>query len=168
MTDCNREPLLFSSLGRQEIVADFNGGRLTSDAGGLLLRKADRRLGLTRKLAACIPDPRHPLLVIHEQETMLAQRVFGIALGYEDRNDHDTLRTDPLFAVLADKKPEADGVEGDRGGSCPRLDHPPEAAEGGRSGGDLRASGGLSLGQQLPIANPLPTNREASRTPMTR
>ncbi len=109
MTDCNREPLLFSSLGRQEIVADFNGGRLTSDAGGLLLREADRRLGLTPKLAACIPDPRDPLLVIHQQETMLAKRVFGIALGYEDLNDHDTLRTDPLFAVLANKKPEVDG-----------------------------------------------------------
>jgi len=108
MTDCNREPLLFSSLDRQEIVADFNGGRLTSDAGGLLLREADRRLGLTRKLAACLPDPRHPLLIVHEQETMLAQRIFGIALGYEDLNDHDTLRTDPLFAVLANKKPEAD------------------------------------------------------------
>ncbi len=90
MTDCNREPLLFSSLGRQEIGADFNGGRLTSDAGGLLLREADRRLGLTPKLAACIPDPRDPLLVIHQQETMLAKRVFGIALGYEDLNDHDT------------------------------------------------------------------------------
>lgn len=84
MTHCNRQPTLFSSLNRQQIVADFDGGRLTSDAGGLLLREADRELGLIRRLAACIPDPRDPLLTIHDQETMLAKRIFGIALGYED------------------------------------------------------------------------------------
>ena len=106
MTDCNRQPLLFSSLGRQQIVADFTGGRLTSDAGGLLLREVDRKLGLTRKLTACIPDPRNPMLIRHDQSTMLAQRIFGIALGYEDLNDHNTLRSDPLFAVMADKKPD--------------------------------------------------------------
>jgi hypothetical protein len=106
MTDCNAQPLLFSSLGSQQIVADFAGGRLTSDAGGLLLREADRKLGLTRRLAACLTDPRDPARVIHEQHSMLAQRVFGIALGYEDLNDHDTLRTDPLFSILADKRPD--------------------------------------------------------------
>jgi hypothetical protein len=108
VTECNREPFLFSSLARQAVVADFAGGRLTSDAGGLLLREVDRRLGLTRKLSACVPDPRNPLLIRHDQNTMLAQRIFGIALGYEDLNDHDTLRTDPLFALLADKKPDPD------------------------------------------------------------
>jgi hypothetical protein len=108
MTDCNRQPVLFSSLNRQQVVADFNGGRLTSDAGGLLLREADRQLGLIRRLAACIPDPRDPLLTVHDQEAMLAQRIFGIALGYEDLNDHDTLRDDPLFSVLADKSPNED------------------------------------------------------------
>lgn len=108
MTDCNRQPLLFSSLIRQQVVADFNGGTLTSDAGGLLLREVDRKLGLTRRLADCIPDPREPLLIQHDQHTMLAQRILGIALGYEDLNDHDTLRNDPLFAVMADKKPEVD------------------------------------------------------------
>ena len=106
MTDCNRQPALFSSLKSQKIVADFDGGRLTSDGGGLLLREADRQLGLTRRLAACIPDPRDPDLTVHDQETMLAQRIFGIALGYEDLNDHDTLRDDPLFSVLADKRPD--------------------------------------------------------------
>lgn len=70
-----------------------------------MLREADRQLGLTRKLAACIPDPRNPLLTVHDQHTMLAQRIFGIALGYEDLNDHDTLRDDPLFALMADKQP---------------------------------------------------------------
>jgi hypothetical protein len=106
MADCTAQPLLFSSLGRQQIVADFKAGRLTSDAGGLLLREVDRQLGLTRKLAACLSDPRDPAKVIHEQHTMLAQRIFGMALGYEDLNDHDTLRTDPLMAVLADKRPD--------------------------------------------------------------
>jgi hypothetical protein len=98
--------LLFSSLKSQKIVVDFEGGRLTSDAGGLLLREADRRLGLTRRLAACLTDPRDPAKVIHEQQTMLAQRIFGMALGYEDLNDHDTLRADPLFSILAERRPD--------------------------------------------------------------
>jgi hypothetical protein len=108
MTDCNRQLALFSSLKSQKVVADFDGGRLTSDVGGLLLREADRQLGLIRRLADCIADPRNPLMTIHEQRTMLAQRIFGIALGYEDLNDHDTLREDPLFSVLADKTPDPD------------------------------------------------------------
>jgi len=106
MTECNAQPLLFSSLKSQKIVVDFEGGRLTSDAGGLLLREADRRLGLTRRLAACLTDPRDPAKVIHEQQTMLAQRIFGMALGYEDLNDHDTLRADPLFSILAERRPD--------------------------------------------------------------
>ena len=105
MTECNREPLLFSSLKSQKIVADFDGGHLTSDGGGLLLREADHALELTRRLSDCLVDPRDPSKVVHEQRTMLAQRIHGIALGYEDLNDHDTLRDDPLMAVLADKKP---------------------------------------------------------------
>ena len=108
MTQCNRQPLLFSSLKSQKIVADFDGGRLTSDAGGLLLREADRKLGLIRRLAECIPDPRDPFMTVHQQQTMLAQRILGIALGYEDLNDHNTLRDDPLFSVLADQKPDPD------------------------------------------------------------
>jgi hypothetical protein len=105
MTECNREPLLFSSLNRQQIVADFDGGRLTSDAGGLLLREADLQLDLTAHLAGCLTDPRDPAKIVHAQQTMLAQRIHGVALGYEDLNDHDTLREDPLMAVLADKQP---------------------------------------------------------------
>jgi hypothetical protein len=105
MTDCNRQGLLFSSLGRRQIRADFAGGTLTSDAGGLLLREAERRLGLIEALAACLSDPRDPARITHEQRTLLAQRIFGIALGYEDLNDHNTLRHDPLFAVLAEPPP---------------------------------------------------------------
>lgn len=106
MTECNGPALLFSSLGRQKIVADFAGGRLTSDGGGLLLREVDRRLGLIDALAACLTDPRDPARVVHDQRTMLAQRILGIALGYEDLNDHATLRSDPLFSVLAEKTPD--------------------------------------------------------------
>jgi hypothetical protein len=108
VTECNRQALLFSSLGRQEVRADFAGGTLTSDGGGLLLREVDRRLGLVDALTNCLSDPRHPAKVIHEQRTMLAQRIFGLALGYEDLNDHNELRRDPLFSVLADKPPKPD------------------------------------------------------------
>ncbi|MCG8430468.1 MAG: IS1380 family transposase, partial [Candidatus Omnitrophica bacterium] len=106
MTECIPTTLSFASLGRQEVVANFDGGRLTSDAGALLLREADIDLGLTAALADCISDPRNPLYVIHEVQTMLAQRITGIALGYEDLNDHQTLREDPLFSVLAEITPD--------------------------------------------------------------
>lgn len=108
MTECTGKRLIFSSLKRQQIVADFDGGRLTSDAGALLLREVDRRIGLTPALADCISDPRDPAKVRHDVRTMLAQRIFGIALGYEDLNDHQTLRDDPLMAVLAQRRPDPD------------------------------------------------------------
>jgi hypothetical protein len=100
---------LFSSLGRQEVRADFAGGTLTSDAGGLLLREVDRRLGLIDALSECLTDPRDPARIQHEQRTMLAQRIFGLALGYEDLNDHNELRRDPLFSVLAEQAPSPQG-----------------------------------------------------------
>ena len=106
MTECNRGTLTFSSLSRRKISADFDGGRLTSDAGGLLLREVDRRIGLTKALAGCIADSRDPDKIIHDVQTMLAQRIGGIALGYEDLNDHETLRTDPVMQVLAERPPD--------------------------------------------------------------
>jgi hypothetical protein len=102
-TDCNTSRLLFSSLQRKKIQADFNGGSLTSDAGALLLRELDRRVGLIDAINSCIPDPRNPFYTIHTQRTMLAQRIFGIALGYEDLNDHQSLRDDPLFQILSER-----------------------------------------------------------------
>jgi hypothetical protein len=108
MTQCTDKRLVFSSLKRQQIIADFNGGRLTSDAGALLLREVDRRIGLTQALADCIADPRDPAKITHELRTMLAQRIFGIAMGYEDLNDQQTLRGDPLMALLADQRPDPD------------------------------------------------------------
>ena len=103
MTDCTTEPLLFSSLKRKNIRADFRGGRLTSDGGALLLREVDRSLGLIDAINACIRDPRNPFCTVHSQRALLAQRIFGIALGYEDLNDHDELRSDPMLAVALGK-----------------------------------------------------------------
>jgi hypothetical protein len=94
MTQCNRSPILFASQGRRSVKAGFDGGSLTSDAGALLLREADRRLGLTAAMNAVTPDPRNQLLIVHQQLTMLRQRIYAIALGNEDLNDHqDTCNT---------------------------------------------------------------------------
>jgi len=85
-------------------VADFSGGHLSTDGGALLLRQLDRSLGVIRGLAQCFQDARHPLFVEHKVEELLAQRVYGLALGYEDLNDHQELRLDPLLAVSAGKE----------------------------------------------------------------
>jgi hypothetical protein len=102
MTQCSTPPLPFTSSRRREIHADFSGGDITSDAGTLVLREADRNLGLIAALDRVIPDPRHPGLIVHPQSTLLAQRIFGIAAGYEDLNDHQRLRDDPLWQILTD------------------------------------------------------------------
>ena len=97
MTECNRGSLDFSSHNRKKIVADFEGGRLTSDGGALLLGEVAEKIGLFDAINAVIPDPRDPRFIIHDQRAMLAQRVIAIALGYEDLNDHQTLRVDPAL-----------------------------------------------------------------------
>src|SRR5262245_45022390 len=106
MTECNPQPLSFSSLGSRKVQADFSAGALTTDAGALLLREADRRLGLLDALDKAIPDPRNPDLITHPQRALLAQRVLGIACGYEDLNDQQTLRSDPLWQTLAEYSPD--------------------------------------------------------------
>jgi hypothetical protein len=103
MTDCNTQSLLFSSLGSKKICADFNGGSLTSDAGALLVREVDKHLGLIDAINRCIPDPRNEFFIVHQQKTMLAQRILGIALGYEDLNDHQSLRDDPLLQIVTER-----------------------------------------------------------------
>ena len=108
MTDCNRRTLHFSTLGPKAVVADFQGGRLTTDAGALLLREVADTIGLFDALNAAIPDPRNPVFIVHDQRTMIAQRVTAIALGYEDLNDHQTLRVDPVLQLAAGKAPEAE------------------------------------------------------------
>lgn len=106
MTQCSTDALDFQRLGSRRVVGHFDGGRLTSDAGALLLREVNRQIGLIDALNACIPDPRDPLLTEHAQATMLAQRIFGIALGYEDLNDHQCLRSDPAMQVAAGVEPQ--------------------------------------------------------------
>jgi hypothetical protein len=103
MTECNESGLGFAGHYSRRVEADFDGGRITSDAGGLLLREADRRMNLLPRLAECFVDQRKPLLVKHTVAEMISQRVYGLALGYEDLNDHEQLRQDPLLRVLAGK-----------------------------------------------------------------
>ena len=102
-TECNAELFEFAPVDRRVVVAGFDGGAITSDAGGLLLGATDRAIGLVDRFAACFIDRRDPRLVEHLVRTLVGQRVFGIALGYEDINDHDELRHDPMMAVLAGK-----------------------------------------------------------------
>jgi hypothetical protein len=106
MTECNDATLDFSRIGPKAVVADFNGGRLTTDAGALLLRELGQRLGLFDALDRVIPDPRWLPIVVHDQKTMLAQRIVAIALGYEDLNDHQALRSDPALQLAAGKDPD--------------------------------------------------------------
>jgi hypothetical protein len=112
-TQCSTEQFEFARVEGHKVVANFDGGTITSDAGGLLLGRTDRALRLVDRFAACFADRRRPELIEHSVSTMIGQRVYGIALGYEDLNDHDQLRHDPLFAVLAGKlrtrRPECSG-----------------------------------------------------------
>ena len=102
-TECTPTLFEFEAVERRAVVAGFDGGDITSNAGALLLGQVDRGLGLMRRFAACFTDRRNPYFVEHQVETLVGQRVFGLALGYEDLNDHDELRKDPTFAVLAGK-----------------------------------------------------------------
>jgi len=102
-TECSPELFEFAPVEGRRVVAAFDGGAITSDAGALLLGQVDRAIRLSERFAACFSDARMPELVEHQLDTMVMQRVFGIALGYEDLNDHDGLRCDPVMAVLAGK-----------------------------------------------------------------
>jgi hypothetical protein len=103
MTQCTQPTLEFHHLGRREVIAKFDAPAITSDAGGLLLREVDARFQFIKQFANCFDDHRSPRFTVHSLHELLSQRIFGIALGYEDLNDHDELRHDPLMAVLAGK-----------------------------------------------------------------
>jgi Transposase DDE domain group 1 len=102
-TECSSDFFGFEPVEGREVVAAFDGGAITSDAGALLLGATDRAIRLIDRFASCFHDERRPELIEHEVATLVGQRVFGIALGYEDLNDHDDLRHDPMMAVLAGK-----------------------------------------------------------------
>src|SRR6202045_110271 len=102
-TECSADLFGFAPVGRREVVGSFDGGAITSDAGALLLGATDRVIGLVDRFGACFIDHPDQGLIEHRVRTLVGQRVFGIALGYEDVNDHDELRHDPVMAVLAGK-----------------------------------------------------------------
>ena len=131
-TECSAGLFDFAPVAGRAVVAGFDGGAITSDAGALLLGATDRAIGLVGRFAACFRDTRSPERIEHAVTTLVGQRVFGIALGYEDLLDHDQLRHDPVLAVLAGK------LEAGRAGCAPlagkstlnRLEHAPSGAPG--------------------------------------
>ncbi len=107
-TECTPSQMEFQGLGRRKVVTAFDGGHISSDGGALLLRETDARFGIMEQLADCFTDHRDPELIEHSVLEMLRQRVYGIALGYEDLNDHDDLMRDLLLALAIGKAdPEA-------------------------------------------------------------
>ena len=106
MTNCTQAVFDFPVLKRRKVQAEFSGGEITSDGGALLLRQIDRRLGLMKAIDAVIPDPRNPDYITHTQLSLLRQRVYGLSLGYEDLNDHKTLRNDLALQTAVDREQE--------------------------------------------------------------
>jgi hypothetical protein len=133
-TECSADRFAFAPVGRRAVVAAFDGGAMTSDAGAMLLGATDRAIGLIERFAGCFIDYRRAELIAHEVRTLVGQRVFGIALGYEDLLDHDELRYDPVMTMLTGKL-AAERVDGApvagkstlnrpgvrRGAPCPRA-----------------------------------------------
>lgn len=103
-TDCNKPIIQFTPLARREVLAQFDAGAISSDGGAILLREVDRRINLLDRVDQLIPDPRNPFFIEHDQRTLLAQRVLAIACGWEDLNDHGTLRNDLLFQLATSRK----------------------------------------------------------------
>ena len=103
-TECTRKPMEFQGLGHRKVQAAFDGGPISSDGGAVLLREADARFGVTERLAACFTDHRDPELIDHSVLELVRQRVYGLALGYEDLNDHNDLMRDPLLALSVGKR----------------------------------------------------------------
>src|ERR1700681_1476645 len=107
MTDDNLLPFCFPAIRRKKITAAFDGGRISSDGGVMLLAQADRRLGIAERLARAIPDGRDPDRVTHLLPDILRARIFAIACGYEDADDLDRLRTDPAFKLACGRLPDS-------------------------------------------------------------
>ena len=104
MTECSQETFAFTAHFSRRVEAGFSAGQVSTDGGALLLREVDRKINLLDRLAGCLSDGRAPLLVQHQLSEMLGQRIYGLALGYEDLNDHEQLRSDPLLAMLSGKR----------------------------------------------------------------
>ena len=104
MTECTQSSFEFAGAWSRSVMARFDGGKITSDAGGLLLREVDQRIGLLNRLSECFLDGREQSRVRHSVREMVSQRVYGLALGYEDLNDHEQLREDPMLMLLGWKR----------------------------------------------------------------
>jgi hypothetical protein len=104
MTECIQNEFPFEAHFSRQVVAQFDRQQMTSDGGAVLVRQTDRQIGLVKRVAACFTDGRDPQRIAHRLEEMLCQRIYGLALGYEDLNDHEQLRHDPLLAMLAGKR----------------------------------------------------------------
>ena len=129
-THCISEQIEFEGLDGRKVVAAFDGGAITSDAGALLLRHTDKAIGLFDRIAACFVDSRNPALTVHSARTLVAQRISATALGYEDVDDHDTLRHDPVLALLSEsltpKRSDCAPLAGKS--TLNRLEHAPVGA----------------------------------------
>ena len=131
---CCPAGMMFGRAGGRELVAEFDGGRVTSDAGSLLLGVTDRAIRLVDRFAACFRDGRHPAFVPHRVRSLVGQRIFGLALGYEDLVDHDDLRHDPVLGALLGRFKQDDATPALLAGKSTlnRLEHAPADAAGGR------------------------------------
>jgi len=103
-TECTTEQMEFQQLGRRLVIGRFDGGKISSDAGGVILREVESRFQILKRLAGCFRDYRDEERIEHSLESLIRQRVYGMALGYEDLNDHDSLRHDPLMGLLSEKR----------------------------------------------------------------
>jgi hypothetical protein len=133
-TECSANQIDLGRAGGRQVVADFDGGMVSSDAGAVLLGETDRAIRLVDRFAACFRDSRHPAYVLHDVKTLIAQRVFGLALGYEDLIDHDELRRDPVLGVLLGKLDGAAATPALLAGKSTlnRLEHAPAEGMTGR------------------------------------
>ena len=130
-TQCISEQLSFEGFGGRRVEAAFDGGAVTSDAGALLLRETDRAIALIERVSGCFGDGRDPGRVVHSLRTLVGQRIIGLALGYEDVNDHDELRFDPVLALFSDRleprRPDCATLGGKS--TLNRLEHAPRDAD---------------------------------------
>ena len=140
-TQCTRTKLMFQGLDGRDVVGRFDGGEITSDAGGVLLREVEHRTRILGRLSQCFTDQRDPDRVEHSVEALIMQRVLGLCLGYEDLNDHDELCRDRLLALLCDRDDlpgEFRRLESDRGkplagkSTLHRLERTPSQGPPGR------------------------------------
>src|SRR4051794_31802762 len=129
-THCSATGMAFGRAGGRELVAAFDGGRVTSEAGALLLGATDQAIRLVDRFAACFRDRRHPAFVTHRVRSLVGQRIFGLALGYEDLVDHDDLRHDPVLGALLGRFERDDAAPAPLAGKSTlnRLEHAPADA----------------------------------------